>query len=235
MEILPLTGGERPVMDVLLERVQAAAVVPLLADRDFSRAASRSTFFGRRTRMPAGPAILALRTGAPLYTVRYVVRGPRRGRPRLRAAADAGSDRRDADRACGSADPDRSRTSSPQGSGAGRRTGTCSRRCSCPTRRQRRSVRVRRPDAHRDRLAVLVRHPRWRPEPRPRSRPDADRPGPLRQRAGTGERRHRRAAVLDAGRPCGSGAGTTARSPGCRSARSPPLGYGGGWRPAIST
>jgi len=69
MEILPLTGGPRPVMDVLLERVAAGSVVPLLADRDFSRAGVPVTFFGRRTRMPAGPAILALRTGAPLHTV----------------------------------------------------------------------------------------------------------------------------------------------------------------------
>jgi KDO2-lipid IV(A) lauroyltransferase len=78
MEILPLTGGERPVMDVLLERVQAGTVVPLLADRDFSRAGIPVMFFGRRTRMPAGPAILAIRTGAPLYTcdMWYEDRGP---------------------------------------------------------------------------------------------------------------------------------------------------------------
>jgi lauroyl/myristoyl acyltransferase len=78
MEILPLTGGERPVMDLLLERVQAGTVVPLLADRDFSRGGIPVTFFGRRTRMPAGPAILALRTGAPLYTcdMWYEDRGP---------------------------------------------------------------------------------------------------------------------------------------------------------------
>jgi phosphatidylinositol dimannoside acyltransferase len=69
MEILPLTGGERPAIDVLTERVRAGTVVPLLADRDFSRGGVAVTFFGRRTRMPAGPAILAIRTGAPLYTV----------------------------------------------------------------------------------------------------------------------------------------------------------------------
>jgi KDO2-lipid IV(A) lauroyltransferase len=69
MEILPLTGGDRPALDVLTERVKAGTVVPLLADRDFSRGGVPVTFFGRRTRMPAGPAILAIRTGAPLYTV----------------------------------------------------------------------------------------------------------------------------------------------------------------------
>lgn len=69
MEILPLTGGSRPAMDVLTERVAAGAVVPLLADRDFSRSGVPVTFFGRRSRMPGGPAILALRTGAPLHSV----------------------------------------------------------------------------------------------------------------------------------------------------------------------
>ncbi|HEY2790819.1 MAG TPA: phosphatidylinositol mannoside acyltransferase, partial [Micromonosporaceae bacterium] len=38
MEILPLTGGDQPVLDVLTDRLQAGTVVPLLADRDFSRA-----------------------------------------------------------------------------------------------------------------------------------------------------------------------------------------------------
>lgn len=69
MEILPLTGGDRPLMDVLAERVNGGAVVPLLADRDFSTRGIQVDFFGRKTRMPGGPAILALRTGAPLFVV----------------------------------------------------------------------------------------------------------------------------------------------------------------------
>ncbi|NJC72712.1 phosphatidylinositol mannoside acyltransferase [Planosporangium thailandense] len=68
MEILPLTGGERPAIDVLEDRVRAGWVVPLLADRDLSARGVEVEFFGGRTRMPAGPALLALRTGAPLYT-----------------------------------------------------------------------------------------------------------------------------------------------------------------------
>jgi KDO2-lipid IV(A) lauroyltransferase len=68
MEILPLTGGERPAIDVLEERVRAGVVVPLLADRDLSARGVEVDFFGARTRMPPGPALLALRTGAPLYT-----------------------------------------------------------------------------------------------------------------------------------------------------------------------
>jgi lauroyl/myristoyl acyltransferase len=69
MEILPLTGGDQPVLDVLTDRLKAGSVVPLLADRDFSRSGVPVTFFGRRTRMPAGPAILSIRTGAPFHTV----------------------------------------------------------------------------------------------------------------------------------------------------------------------
>jgi KDO2-lipid IV(A) lauroyltransferase len=69
MEILPLTGGDQPIMDVLADRIQKGAVVPLLADRDFTTRGVQVRFFGGRTRMPPGPAILALRTGAPLHVV----------------------------------------------------------------------------------------------------------------------------------------------------------------------
>ncbi|MEU4622326.1 phosphatidylinositol mannoside acyltransferase [Actinoplanes sp. NPDC023801] len=69
MHILPLTGGPRPPLDVLAEHLEKGWVVPLLGDRDLSRSGVEVTFFGGRTRMPAGPAILAIRTGAPLYAV----------------------------------------------------------------------------------------------------------------------------------------------------------------------
>ncbi|MFI5836490.1 phosphatidylinositol mannoside acyltransferase [Micromonospora sp. NPDC051300] len=67
MEILPTHGGPRPAFDVLVDRLRAGSVVPLLADRDLSARGVEVDFFGGRTRMPAGPALLALRTGAPLY------------------------------------------------------------------------------------------------------------------------------------------------------------------------
>ncbi|MET7418380.1 phosphatidylinositol mannoside acyltransferase [Dactylosporangium sp. NPDC005555] len=69
MEILPTVGGERPAFDVLEERLRAGYVVPLLADRDLTARGVEVDFFGGRTKMPAGPALLALRTGAPLYVV----------------------------------------------------------------------------------------------------------------------------------------------------------------------
>jgi lauroyl/myristoyl acyltransferase len=69
MRVLPLTGGERAPLDVLGEHLEQGWVVPLLADRDLSRNGVAVDFFGATARMPAGPAILALRTGAPLYAV----------------------------------------------------------------------------------------------------------------------------------------------------------------------
>ncbi len=69
MRIIPLTGGERPPMDALADRLAAGDLVPLLADRDLSSRGVPVTFFGGHTRMPPGPALLALRTGAPLFAV----------------------------------------------------------------------------------------------------------------------------------------------------------------------
>jgi lauroyl/myristoyl acyltransferase len=67
MEVVPLTGGQRPPLDVLAEKAQAGYAVALLADRDLSARGVEVRFFGGRTKMPPGPAILALRTGAPLF------------------------------------------------------------------------------------------------------------------------------------------------------------------------
>jgi lauroyl/myristoyl acyltransferase len=67
MEVVPLTGGQRPPLDVLAEKAQAGYAIALLADRDLSARGVDVQFFGGRTRMPPGPAILALRTGAPLF------------------------------------------------------------------------------------------------------------------------------------------------------------------------
>jgi lauroyl/myristoyl acyltransferase len=69
LEVLPLTGGERPPLDVLGEKAQQGYAVALLADRDLTRSGVEVEFFGGRTRMPPGPALLAIRTGAPLFAV----------------------------------------------------------------------------------------------------------------------------------------------------------------------
>ena len=44
-------------------------VVALLSDRDIGGGGIDVTFFGERTTLPGGPAVLALRTGAPLLPV----------------------------------------------------------------------------------------------------------------------------------------------------------------------
>ncbi|HTZ45607.1 MAG TPA: phosphatidylinositol mannoside acyltransferase [Jatrophihabitans sp.] len=69
MRVLPLTGGERPVTEVLTERLRAGEVVCLVADRDLSRTGIEVDFFGEPARMPAGPAVLAATTGAALLPV----------------------------------------------------------------------------------------------------------------------------------------------------------------------
>jgi len=65
MEVLPLDGR---VLNTLEERLNEGALVALVSDRDLSRSGIEIEFFGGPARMPAGPALLALRTKAPLIT-----------------------------------------------------------------------------------------------------------------------------------------------------------------------
>ncbi len=65
-EVLPLSGGERPPFEVLCERLRDNGVVCLMAERDLTRSGVQVDFFGEPTRMPAGPANLAIKTGAAL-------------------------------------------------------------------------------------------------------------------------------------------------------------------------
>jgi KDO2-lipid IV(A) lauroyltransferase len=69
MEVVPLTGGDRPPSDVLADRLRAGGVVCLLGDRDLTKRGIDVTFFGETARMPAGPALLAATTGAALLPV----------------------------------------------------------------------------------------------------------------------------------------------------------------------
>ena len=65
-EVLPHSGGQRPPFEVLCERLRANRVVCLMAERDLTRTGVEVDFFGEATRMPAGPAKLAIATGAAL-------------------------------------------------------------------------------------------------------------------------------------------------------------------------
>jgi lauroyl/myristoyl acyltransferase len=69
MEVVPLTGGERPPYALLRERLQAGGCLCLLADRDLTSSGVEVSFFGEPARMPAGPAALAFDTGATLLPV----------------------------------------------------------------------------------------------------------------------------------------------------------------------
>src|SRR6201997_2114352 len=68
-EVLPLSGGKRPPFEVLCERLRATGGVCLMAERDLPRPGISVAFFGEPTRMPAGPAKLAIQTGAALLPV----------------------------------------------------------------------------------------------------------------------------------------------------------------------
>ena len=65
MEALPLDAR---VIPTLMQRIRSGCVVALAADRDLSKSGIDVTFFGGPARMPAGPALLAIRTGAPLIS-----------------------------------------------------------------------------------------------------------------------------------------------------------------------
>jgi lauroyl/myristoyl acyltransferase len=79
MEIVALSEGTGEVFDRLGRAARANRVVCLLADRDLKDSGVQVSFFGAPAAMPAGPAVVAIRTGAPLIptTVSYTARGIR--------------------------------------------------------------------------------------------------------------------------------------------------------------
>ena len=65
-EVLALTGGQPP-FSRLMEVLNQGGVVCLMGERDLKRSGVDVSFFGELTKMPAGPAELARRTGAALH------------------------------------------------------------------------------------------------------------------------------------------------------------------------
>jgi KDO2-lipid IV(A) lauroyltransferase len=55
-------------LPILTQRLEEGKLVALIADRDMSRSGIEVNFLGGIAKMPQGPAILALKTGAPLIT-----------------------------------------------------------------------------------------------------------------------------------------------------------------------
>lgn len=74
MEIIPLgpDAGAR-----LASAMTTSRVVTLLCDRDIAGDGVEVDFFGEPTRLPGGPALLALRNGAPLLPTAVYFDGPR--------------------------------------------------------------------------------------------------------------------------------------------------------------
>lgn len=68
MEVLPTTGGQHP-FGVLAQRLRAGKLVCIVADRDLSDTGVEVDFFDEKALLPAGPAALAVQTGAALMPV----------------------------------------------------------------------------------------------------------------------------------------------------------------------
>jgi lauroyl/myristoyl acyltransferase len=68
MEVLATTGGPHP-FGVMAQRLRAGKLVCLVADRDLSDTGIEVDFFGEKALFPAGPASLAVQTGAALMPV----------------------------------------------------------------------------------------------------------------------------------------------------------------------
>jgi KDO2-lipid IV(A) lauroyltransferase len=74
MEVLALDSRS---IVTLAQRLREGHLIALVADRDLSKSGIDVNFFGHPARMPAGPAVLAIKTDAVLVTafVNYTERG----------------------------------------------------------------------------------------------------------------------------------------------------------------
>ena len=75
MEVLPLTGGTGTFAG-LMRRLRSGGLVCLVAERDLTDSGVPVQFFGETTKLPAGPAALAVATGAALCPVTLWYDGP---------------------------------------------------------------------------------------------------------------------------------------------------------------
>jgi KDO2-lipid IV(A) lauroyltransferase len=75
MEVLPASGGDSR-FGVLAQRLRAGGLVCLVSDRDVTGRGIEVEFFGEKARMMAGPAALAVQTGAALLPTTLWFDGP---------------------------------------------------------------------------------------------------------------------------------------------------------------
>ena len=78
VQVVPLSKAFRP----MLAALRRNEIVALVADRDLDGTGVPVTMFGFPTTLPAGPALLALRTGKPLIMARVLRIAPERFRVR---------------------------------------------------------------------------------------------------------------------------------------------------------
>ena len=69
MTVIPMNSAMRK----CLEALQENKLIALMVDRDFTMKGEVLDFLGRPTLIPKGPAILSLKTGAPIIPV-FIVR-----------------------------------------------------------------------------------------------------------------------------------------------------------------
>lgn len=74
-EIIALTGADVPPLERMEEVLRGGGTVCLMGERDLTGHGVEVEFFGEKTSMPAGAALLAQRTGANLFTARVAFRG----------------------------------------------------------------------------------------------------------------------------------------------------------------
>ena len=74
MEIVPT--GEPDIVRTLARRLNEGRLVPLMGDRDIGRNGVTVDLFGAPASLPAGPALLAMLTKAPLHPVTLWFDGP---------------------------------------------------------------------------------------------------------------------------------------------------------------
>jgi phosphatidylinositol dimannoside acyltransferase len=68
IEVVPHAGGPRP-FEVMAQRLRAGRLICLIADRDLGSSGVEVELFGEKARVAAGPAALAVETGAALMPV----------------------------------------------------------------------------------------------------------------------------------------------------------------------
>jgi len=67
IEVLPHAGGDVPVSAIFSQRLREGKLVAFLGDRDLSDRGIEMNYLGGISKLPTGPAALAVDTGAPLF------------------------------------------------------------------------------------------------------------------------------------------------------------------------